>query len=123
MRVDLGKDKDGNDRWAEVTDLDDMPRKVETAIFRMFPDMGVDGETKGFTPALLARMRDTMIAHLIEEWSFDKPLPKGSPEKLEWMPRSAYRALQEATGDHWEAVGFSKGRAESPDQTGETSSD
>ena len=124
MRVPLGNDKDGNERWAEVTDLDDMPRLVETAITRMTP--GLDEKTgkmnfAAFTPALMERMRDTLIAHLVEEWSFDKPLPKGNPDKIQFLPRSAYKALVKATEEHWEEVGFSKGSAsEAP--AGETSS-
>lgn len=121
MRVELGKDKDGNDRWAEVTDLDDMPRKVETAVHRMLPPAGADGDTSAYTPALMDKLRDALIAHLIEEWSFDKPLPKGSAEKIDFLPRSAYLALKDATAEHWEAVGFSRGTT-SPDPGGETSS-
>ncbi|KAB2384758.1 hypothetical protein [Actinomadura montaniterrae] len=124
MRVDLGKDKDGNERWAEVTDLDDMPRRVETAINRMLPPYKKGGDTSAFTPALMDRMRDALIAHLIEAWSFDKAPPKGNADKIDFLPRSAYLELLDATAPHWEAVGFTDpGKSKpSPAPDGKTSS-
>ncbi|WP_067483765.1 hypothetical protein [Actinomadura hibisca] len=127
MRVDLGTNKDGSERWAEITDVDEMPRRVSVAVLRLMPSADAKGKLSGdFSPAGMARIRDTLIAHLIEGWSFDQPLPKGVADKLQFLPNSAYKKLVDATEDHWEEVGFSRakdGDGTKESHSGDSSSD
>jgi hypothetical protein len=107
MRVDLGKE-----RWAEIIDVDDVPRKVKVKVQEWGLAEFRRGE-KGMHPAMIDMIiKDMLIARLITEWSFEKPVPNGDASKLGDLPSSAYDALIEATKPHYEDLDFIKeGRA------------
>lgn len=107
MRVDLGKE-----RWAEIIDVDDVPRKVKVKVQEWGLAEFQRGD-KGKHPAMIEMiMRDMLIARLITDWSYEQPVPNGDASKLGDLPSSVYDALVEATKPHYEDLDFIKeGRA------------
>lgn len=104
MRVDLGKE-----RWAEVIDVDDVPRKVKLKVQEWALAELRRGE-KGMHPAMVDMViKDMLMARLITEWSFDWAVPNGDVSKLGDLPSSAYDKLVEATEAHFEDLDFIKG--------------
>lgn len=119
MRVDLGKD-----RWAEIVDADDMPHATQVAVNKIIP---MPDPTRPdvvlYTPEVLDRVRDAMLAHLITAWSFDQPLPDGDLDRIAFLPSSAYKALLDATQDHWQELGFTSRKASEESESSPGSSD
>jgi len=115
MRVDLGKS-----RWAEILDADEMPHSTAVAVDKLYP---VDRSL--LTAEWYDSSRDELLAHVITSWSFDQEIPNGDRAKLGFVPHSAHDALLAATGEHWEALGFTdpkkKSSAESSNDTASTS--
>lgn len=105
MRVDLGLDKDGEKRWAELTDLDDVPRRVK---YRVQEDVLTLYEKAEMHPALInMRARDLLIANLVTEWSFGDP-PNKDIERVMDLPNSVYEALIDATQPYYDDLDFMK---------------
>lgn len=104
MRVDLG-----NQQWAEILDVGDVPRKVkfkvqEWALARYKADeehYAIIGQVT----------RDMLTAYVITDWSFDEPIPKGEPEKLGDLRSSAYDKLMAATEEHYLDLDFIRNSA------------
>jgi hypothetical protein len=105
MRIDLGEDKDGGKRWAELIDLDDVPRRVK---WRIQEDVLTLYEKAEMHPALIEmRTKDLLIANLVTEWSFGDP-PNKDIEPVLDLPNSAYEALVEAVQPYNEDLDFMK---------------
>lgn len=119
MRVDF---PDG--QWAEIYGVLEMPRRVTARIEDMLGEMA-DDWPRNRSIAHIARMRDTLMAMVVKQWSYgDKPAE--AAEGVHDMPQAAYDKLREATEDHWEKAGFTKRATEEtpPEQPGsETNSD
>jgi hypothetical protein len=90
MRVDLGFDGKGDKRWAELIDLDDLPRRVSYKVQEEVLGLFKQGELHNGVINTITY--DLMLAHTITAWSFGDP-PNGDPERVRDLPRSAYRIL------------------------------
>lgn len=99
MRVDFGPDS-----WAEIFSATEMPRRVTARIQDMIADLGEDEPAMRYVRHM-SRMRDTLMAMLVKQWSYGEP-PGDEPEGLYELPQAAYDKLTEATEDHWEKAGF-----------------
>jgi hypothetical protein len=122
MHVDLPKG-----RSAEILEAEEMPHGVRVEVGKLAPawdpNATAEDNARRYTPAIIVRMRDTMLAHVITGWSFGEP-PAGNADALRVVPEPAYDALVEATADHWEVLGFSRPetKTEETDPTPEQSS-
>lgn len=105
MRVDLGVAPDGAKRWAELVDIDEVPRRVK---YRVQEDILALYERKEMHPALIAmRTKDLMIANLVVEWSFGDP-PGKDVERVMELPNKAYELLVEAVQPYLDDLDFMK---------------
>lgn len=107
MRVDLGENKAGDKRWAELVDLDDLPRKI---LFKIEEEAG-----RLFTgdeyPQVIVRtiLQDLMIAYTVTAWSEEfGGIPDKDPERVRELPNSAYKLLADAIEPYLDDVGFIK---------------
>jgi hypothetical protein len=107
MRVDLGKE-----RWAEIIDVDDVPRKIKLKVQEWALAELRRGD-KAMHPVMIDMItKDMLMARLITAWSYEQPVPNGDVTKLGDLPSSAYDALIEATKPHFDDLDFIKeGRA------------
>jgi hypothetical protein len=99
MRVDLG-----NDRWAEILDVEDVPRRVKLRVQQWALNaMHADEQHPGTIDMV---MRDTLMAYVVTAWSFEKPIPDGEPDRIGDLPSSAYDKLLTATQGHYDDLDF-----------------
>lgn len=101
MRVDLGKE-----RWAEVFDVDDVPRRVKLKVQEWALAELRRGDKAMHSAMIDMILKDMLMSRIITEWSFDKPIPSGDVNKLGDLPSSAYDALVKATRPHFEDLDF-----------------
>lgn len=117
MRIPLGTDKNGVERWAEILDVDEMPASVRRKVRSVIGvEIGPDGKHKtDLNGGLADSMKTALMAAVITSWSFDTPI---TPETVEALPIGVYDQLAKATEAHSEAVNFSQ-----PETDGENSSE
>lgn len=105
MRVELGLDPAGEKRWAELIELDEVPRRAKV---RIQEDVLALYEKQEMHPALISiRIKDLLIANLVVEWSFGDP-PNKDIEKVLNLPSKAYDLLVEAIQPYEDDLDFMK---------------
>jgi hypothetical protein len=109
MREELGQSPSGEKRWAELTDLDDLPSKVSYQVQEDI--LALYQKAELHNGVIETIMYDTMIAKVVTAWSeeFGDP-PKGNPEKVRDLPRGAYRILREKIQPYVEDLDFMRER-------------
>lgn len=100
MRVDF---PDG--QWAEIYSAAEMPRRVTARIEDMLAES--PESLTGFSAARdINRMRDTLMAMVVKQWSYDSERSGDSAEDMYDLPEASYDKLKEETVEHWRKAGF-----------------
>lgn len=99
MRVDF---PDGH--WAEIYRVGEMPRRITVRMQEMIAEIPEDQNAFGHLRDL-NRMRDTMMAMLVQAWDYDEPAGDEA-ESLHALPEASYDKLLEETLDHRVKTGF-----------------
>jgi hypothetical protein len=100
MRVDF---PDG--QWAEIYSAAEMPRRVTARIEDMLAESPASQE--GFAAMRsINRMRDTLMAMVVKQWSYDSERSGDSAEDMYDLPEASYDKLKEETVEHWRKAGF-----------------
>jgi hypothetical protein len=109
MRVDF---KDG--QWAEIHAPGEMPRLVTVRLQDMLikSSAHLDDEDKADRYRAMQnmeRMRDTLMAMVIKDWSYDfDRSEEGAAEDVYQLPQDSYDQLKRETHEHWEKAGFTE---------------
>lgn len=104
----------------EILDVDDVLHGVVVKVEQMYPE---DVRYIGENIAKYRLMRDTFMASIVTGWSYGD-LPDVDPGEirdariLRQLPRDAYRALHDATDEHYIDAGFIKGPAKKTESPG-----
>lgn len=108
MRVDLGEAPDGGKRWAELIDIDEVPRRLKFRVQEDILALINKGQKDEFPPALVtSRIHDIMIANLVTAWSFGDP-PDKDIEPVMDLPNKAYESLVDAVKPYEDDLDFMK---------------
>lgn len=101
MRVDF---PDG--QWADIHTVTEMPRRVTVRMQEMLAEIPEDQPSLAYGRDM-GRLRDTLMAMVVKQWSYDTKLTK-SAEDVYDLPQGSYDKLREETRDHWVKAGFTE---------------
>src|SRR4051812_37450744 len=98
MRVDF---PDG--QWAEIHSVGEMPRLVTVRLQDMLAETPDEpGRYVGIQ--VMSRLRDTLMAMVIKQWSYDFERTGETADDVYLLPQASYDKLKRETHEHWEAA-------------------
>jgi hypothetical protein len=100
MRVDF---PDGH--WAEIYTVSEMPRRITVRMQEMLAEIPDDQNGYAYGRDM-GRLRDTMLAMVTKQWSYDGQAPGDSANDVYDLPQASYDKLREETREHWKKAGF-----------------
>lgn len=100
MRVDF---PDG--QWAEIYTVGEMPRRITVRLQEMLAEIPDDQNGYAYGRDM-GRIRDTLLAMVVKQWSYDGQAPGDTADDVYDLPQDSYDKLREETREHWKKAGF-----------------